>query len=603
MSELAGVAELLERDGEELTLPADIRRAVIVGPISPTRPRLLPTTSNHTSGATLHGNSVDTRLRCPSRRRRRRRSRGDIDKPSLIKLFEFAGPSIILIDEWVATRQLRDDNPGAGGSFGSQFTFAQALLEAAAAVDNVMVLVTLPQSEVEVGGEQGVRALAELKEVTSRNAKKWLDQQTDESFEIVRRRLFEPISPEKARIRDGVIRAFQEMYRNDQKSFPAGCHDDNFRQRMEMSYPIHPELFDRLFEDWSTIEGFQRTRGALRLMSLVISELWNRGDTSLMIMPGTLRSIPERSPPSYASISKTAGTPSFKATSTAPAPSRPAWIRTTNISVGSAQPAACPIGLHGFRATNRRRNGVNINSVMLGSTQPGEPVRQFEDALRRLANEATHPQQWLPVLDSLTPTLGREAANRAESEFNDLDADAELRRRLSEEARNRGSFAGGVQVFAEGPVTFPTDDGARLVILNPSAAHGSGTTTAATELAEKILNQRDGGPRVNRNLLVFVAATQARVDELRMTARRHLAWKSIERDKQLDLKESQKEQIADKIAETSAALESMLADTFVQVLVPTQEAGTPDIRWTTSKATSSDPIAERVSKSSPVPNC
>ena len=95
---------------------------------------------------------------------------------------------------------------------------------------------------------------------------------------------------------------------------------------------------------------------------------------------------------------------------------------------------------------------------------------------------------------------------------------------------------------------------------------------------------------------MFVAATQARVDELRMTARRHLAWKSIERDKQLDLKESQKEQIADKIAETSAALESMLADTFVQVLVPTQEAGTPDIRWTTSKATSSDPIAERVSK-------
>ena len=550
VSELAGVAELLERDGEELTLPADIKRAVIVGPdISPTRPKAvaddiqLHTLWGHLAWQ-LGGHEGYEMLRAADEGVDGQR--GDIDKPSLIKLFEFAGPSIILIDEWVAyARQLRDDNPGAGGSFGSQFTFAQALLEAAAAVDNVMVLVTLPQSEVEVGGEQGVRALAELKEVTSRNAKKWLDQQTDESFEIVRRRLFEPITAENARIRDGVIRAFQEMYRNDQKSFPAGCHDDNFRQRMEMSYPIHPELFDRLFEDWSTIEGFQRTRGALRLMSLVISELWNRGDTSLMIMPGTL---PLDSGAVAAELRKHL---------------EDGWDAVIQSNVDG--PGALPTSLdqnnkHFGRLSATRRvarsvymgsaprtdgsNGVNINSVMLGSTQPGEPVRQVEDALRRLANEATHlhnsgSQYWY----SLTPTLGREAANRAESEFNDLDADAELRRRLSEEARNRGSFAGGVQVFAEGPGDVPDDDdGARLVILNPSAAHGSGTTTAATELAEKIINQRDGGPRVNRNLLVFVAATQARVDELRMTARRHLAWKSIERDKQLDLKESQREQ-------------------------------------------------------------
>ena len=124
---------------------------------------------------------------------------GDISKPELIELFEFAGPSIILIDEWVAyARQLReaDDNPGAGGSFGTQFTFAQSR-EAAAAVENVMVLITLPESEVEVGGAR-VNALWMNSEITSRDGKKWLDQQTDESFEIVRRRLFEPITAENA---------------------------------------------------------------------------------------------------------------------------------------------------------------------------------------------------------------------------------------------------------------------------------------------------------------------------------------------------------------------------------------------------------------------
>ena len=61
-----------------------------------------------------------------------------------------------------------------------------------------------------------------------------------------------------------------------------------YRRRMELSYPIHPELFDRLFSDWSTLDKFQRTRGVLRLMALAISQLWQRGDQSLLIMPGNL---------------------------------------------------------------------------------------------------------------------------------------------------------------------------------------------------------------------------------------------------------------------------------------------------------------------------
>ena len=35
-----------------------------------------------------------------------------------------------------------------------------------------------------------------------------------------------------------------------------------------------PEVFDRLYEDWTTIDGFQRTRGVLKLMAKVIYRLW-----------------------------------------------------------------------------------------------------------------------------------------------------------------------------------------------------------------------------------------------------------------------------------------------------------------------------------------
>jgi hypothetical protein len=49
-----------------------------------------------------------------------------------------------------------------------------------------------------------------------------------------------------------------------------------------------PEIFDRLYEDWATLERFQRIRGVLRLMAAVIHELWMANDASLLIMPGSI---------------------------------------------------------------------------------------------------------------------------------------------------------------------------------------------------------------------------------------------------------------------------------------------------------------------------
>ena len=80
---------------------------------------------------------------------------------------------MILIDEWVAyARNLpmkTDEMKLPGGDFDTQFTFAQALTEAASAVDNTLVLVAIPSSDLEVGGEKGQIALAKLKHAVSRN--------------------------------------------------------------------------------------------------------------------------------------------------------------------------------------------------------------------------------------------------------------------------------------------------------------------------------------------------------------------------------------------------------------------------------------------------
>jgi hypothetical protein len=520
---------------------------------------------------------------------------------ALKRLFEWAGPSVILIDEWVSyARQLHDAGSGnrlAGGDFETQFTFAQALTETAAAVDNVVVLVSIPESAIEVGGARGQQAMEMLKNVVTRKAKQWQPASPDESFEIVRRRLFDPVSVDQARVRDGVIRAFCEMYRTQLGDFPTATAEDAYRKRMEQSYPIHPELFDRLFGEWSTLDKFQRTRGVLRLMAIAISKLWQRGDTSLLIMPGTLPIDDAEFASELSKYLEQGWDPVIKSDVDGPN-ALPVRIDADNKHFGriSATRRAARTVYMGSAARPDGSRGIDIKSVVLGCVQPGESPAQFGDALKRLSQQATHlysegAQYWY----SLQPNATRLAADRAASNFTDRDADDEVAGRLR--SQPRGLFE--VQIFAEGPGDVPDDDaGVRLVVLTPHVTHSANdTNSTAIDLASKILAQREGGPRLNRNLVVFVAAAANRLVELRSQTRSYLAWKSIAADHEsLQLTPAQRKQADEKVAETSKSVDSLIGETFTLVLTPQQAPGTDTISWQTTKASASGPLSERVAK-------
>jgi predicted AAA+ superfamily ATPase len=211
------------------------------------------------------------------------------------------GPSLILIDEWVAyARQLHDEGDLPGGSFEIHFSFAQALTESAKLAKNCLMVISLPSSDTptsphaqgddeEVGGIRGRAALARLKNVIVRVESSWAPASTEEGLEIVRRRLFEPLTErEQFTGRDNVARAFADLYRAQHQEFPPECRDSDYEQRLRGAYPIHPEVFDRLYTDWSTLVKFQRTRGVLRLMAAVIHSLWEKGDRNPLIMPANI---------------------------------------------------------------------------------------------------------------------------------------------------------------------------------------------------------------------------------------------------------------------------------------------------------------------------
>ena len=111
----------------------------------------------------------------------------------------------------------------------------------------------------------------------------------EEGFEIVRRRLFEPLDgPNAFTHRDVTARAFADLYHSQSAEFPPECRSGDYEKRLQAAYPIHPEIFDQLYGGWSTLVKFQRTRGVLRLMAAVIHSLWEKGDRNPLILPSTV---------------------------------------------------------------------------------------------------------------------------------------------------------------------------------------------------------------------------------------------------------------------------------------------------------------------------
>jgi predicted AAA+ superfamily ATPase len=208
-------------------------------------------------------------------------------KDVLRDLLERHAPCVVLIDELVAyIRQFPEGETLSGGTYDSNLSFTQALTEAAKLVPTAIVLASLPESDVEAGSQRGVAALRALEKTFGRIQALWKPVATEEAFEIVRRRLFEVVRETKPR--DAVCRAFADAYIAEGSKLPSETQERRYYDRLTQPYPIHPEVFDRLYEDWTTIEGFQRTRGVLKLMAKVIFRLWKDDNKDFIILPGSI---------------------------------------------------------------------------------------------------------------------------------------------------------------------------------------------------------------------------------------------------------------------------------------------------------------------------
>jgi predicted AAA+ superfamily ATPase len=518
-------------------------------------------------------------------------------------LFKKYAPCLILIDEWVAyLRQIYKVEGLPSGSFDANLSFVQSLTEAVKASPGTLLVASLPASQIEVGGEGGQEALARLKQTFSRVESSWRPASQEESYEIVRRRLFKDIPGDKFHHRDNTLKQFAKLYRENANDFPQGCADEDYRRKLEKAYPIHPELFDQLYTGWGSLEKFQRTRGVLRLMAQAIHELWMNADPSVMIMPGSVAVSSPRVEPEllhYLDVSwqsiiagdvdGTASTP-YKVDQSAP-----------NLNRYSATRRVARAIFMGTAPTHQQQNtGLDDKQINLGVVQPGERPAIFGDALRRLTNQAKFMHADLGrYWYSMSASLNRIAADKAaqiEAALVDVTIDAELGKYVNGLA-DRGHFD-AVQVAPASSAEVPDEaGGVRAVVLGVKYPHNGRDGSEALVEAKDILTQRGSTPRVYRNMLVFIAAESRQLDHLKDAVRASLAWGEIVRDtERLNLTQSDSALAKTKLAEANETMKTRLKEAWCYLHYPVQESAQADWEWVSGKIPAQDGLLARASK-------
>lgn len=530
---------------------------------------------------------------------------------ALHELLQLYTPAVILIDEWVAyARQLYGKDESAGGSFDTQFTFAQALTEAAKSTPGIMLAISIPASHSgdsgepvagsaeEVGGTNGIEALRRLQNVVRRVADQWRPASHNEAYHIVRQRLFvEPNPDAHASIR-ATARAFVDYYRSHPGDFPRETRDAGYEERIRQTYPIHPELFDRLYQDWSSLERFQRTRGVLRLMNTVIHALWVGQDAGPMIMPGSIPLAVSEVNSELTQYLQDSWKAVIDADVDGPE-SEPARLDQEKPLFGAraiATRLARTVFFGAAPTIGAAHKGLETQRVFLGTAIPGDVPGNFHSALASIADRTTYfysagGKHWYDLQANITRSAKDQAAR-----LHPEEVWAEITRRLQAQAGIRGPFT-AMHVCPESSGDVPDLDEARLVLLPPSQTHKNRELDSPGLVwAAEVLERRGTAHRSFRNMLVFLAPDRDRMAELDAAVRDFLGWSHVlDNATDLDLTASQHKQATARRDKANETVDSRMPGTYQWALVPVEEPG-EKIQLQVRKVDGSAPLAERVGK-------
>lgn len=471
-------------------------------------------------------------------------------------------PVLLLIDELteyaVKAKEFEDQ----------VFAFSQELTEAISKSLTQCVLVcTLPSSAPY--GERGEKVLNQLQRIFGRMQVIYTPVEGEEIYEIIRKRLFEELGD--AREHEIVAAEYFNLYQRLAEEVPSEVREISYREKIKKAYPFHPEIIDVLFERWGAIPTFQRTRGVLRLLAEIVSDLFNRQDPSPLIQPSSINLANPRIRRMFIEhIGEV-----FESVLASDIIGDNARAVKLDKQMGSeyakfkvATGLATSIFFYSFPATERR--GVTIQRLRVAFLREGIPPAIIGDALKRL--EDLDGPLYLHYEKGLYYFSSQVGLNRIIVEKE--EAIKEMKEEIEEEIKRRLEKVSGrdfdVFIWPKSNTDVPDNKRLKLVILPFKLTIENSSTK---EFIQDILTNYSTSYRIYKNTLIFLASDLNEYNGLRDLICRFLALKAINEDKELwkTLTEADKERASQKLKEVDSVIEFRILSAYRYLIKASKE--------------------------------
>jgi len=475
-------------------------------------------------------------------------------------------PALIMIDEVAAYLRAAKATPSPAGDTtlaDQTVAFLMSLMKSVSESKRAVLVYTLTEASDAFGkeSEELHQALAEARSVSARQEHVLTPTKGEtEISAIVSHRLFSRVDRSTA---EATANAYAASYRQQVErgvDLPSRATRSEYRDEMIADYPFHPELLTTLNRKTSTIPNFQKTRGVLRLLALVIRDLWAaKPKDCCLVCPHHLNLGLEAI---ANDLTSRLDRPQFKQVIQADiaspglgTPSHAQEVDTEWTAAGKpsyARRLATTIFVHSLVQTGQ--SGVDPADLRLAVLQPDDDSALIDKATQRLLDHS-----WFLDYDGLRYRFKTEPSLRkiVDDEMG-LVGKVKAKNELDERIRKvwkKGVFE---------PMFFPTEAGdvddnpgpPKLVVIHyDAAAQKAAEAHQPPDLVAKIFEHKGTLQeyRTYKNNLVFLVADADQVDRMVEVAQRYLAVHRIVGDPDR-LREFNKEQ-AGKLKKMAEAAE------------------------------------------------
>jgi hypothetical protein len=206
--------------------------------------------------------------------------------PSIDEIKEAIGdsPTLILLDElptYLRTVSMKKN------MLDKTVLWIQRLVLAVSEVENAVLVVAIAEDVYRQEAEKVKAAIIEkvkeaMAEARAHIARKetiYVPITEEDVVHVLKKLLFESINPSVAK---QVAQTYHELYR----SLPVveELKSSQYRELIEECYPFHPHLIKVFYERLATLDRFQRTRGALRLVIRTIRRMWREKESDAILI-------------------------------------------------------------------------------------------------------------------------------------------------------------------------------------------------------------------------------------------------------------------------------------------------------------------------------